>query len=219
MFVEMWMTRDPFTLAPDASISLAALEISRRKIRHLLIAERAPNGQKLAGIVSKYDIARAFPANLNPFSVEVFEDTVPHPVSTIMTRNLKTTTPVTPIEEAAGVLRAHKIGALPVLRGGAVVGIITDSDILKALAVMTGGSSGGVRITLEADLDAQLIATITELARRHRMKLQNVLSFYYSAPQSKSHRGLIVFRFSGNNADALIGQIGRLGWQIVSVAR
>jgi acetoin utilization protein AcuB len=116
MFVERWMTPDPFTLPPDATISKVALEMGRHKFRHFPIVEPTKSSGRLVGIVSKYDVARGFPNNLNPFSVEVHEESVPRPVSSVMSRNVITTTPHCPVEEAAKVLRSHRIGALPVLR-------------------------------------------------------------------------------------------------------
>src|SRR5713226_1140142 len=103
MFVEKWMTADPFVLSPDAPISVAAMEMGKRKIRHIPVAESSSNGRFLVGIVSKYDIARAFPPNLNPFSVEVFKDSVPGPVSSIMATRVLTTTPDCSIEDVARI--------------------------------------------------------------------------------------------------------------------
>ena len=116
MFVEKWMTPDPATLPPQTTISQVAMEMSRRKFRHFPITEPSRNGPRLVGIVAKYDIARGFPSNLNPFSVEVDENSVSRPVSAVMSKKVITTTPGCPIEEAAGTLRSNRIGALPVLR-------------------------------------------------------------------------------------------------------
>src|SRR6266852_5909127 len=116
MFVEKWMTPNPLTVSPDDGISFVAMQMNRRKFRHFPVAELTRSGSRLVGIVSKYDIARGFPSNLNPFSVEVFEDTVSRPISTVMTRTVITTTPNCPVEEAAKTLRSHRIGALPVIR-------------------------------------------------------------------------------------------------------
>ena len=90
MLVEKWMTLNPITVDPRTTVSAAAVEMGRHKLRHILVAEVSSAGKILAGIISKYDIARAFPANFNPFSVEVSAKTVPTPVSAIMTRNVIT---------------------------------------------------------------------------------------------------------------------------------
>ena len=100
MFVEKWMTPNPLTIQPEATISFVAMEMSRRKFRHFPVAELTGSSKRLVGIVSKYDIARGFPDDLNPFSVEVLEDSVPRSVSTVMTKKVITTTPDCPIEDS-----------------------------------------------------------------------------------------------------------------------
>lgn len=219
MFVGMWMTPDPFTVAPDATISFAAMEMRRRRVRRLLVAEPFLWGEKLVGMVAKNDVVGAFPTNLNPFSIEVFEDTVPRPVSAIMARNVQTTSPDTPIEEAARALRTHKIGALPVLSGNRLVGIITESDIFDAFIVVTGANRGGVRITLQTNGDDGLIPELTELSRRYGMRILSLLSIDPSQPQPKDTRGLCTFRFTGGPAGAFIDEIWALGHRVLSVLR
>ena len=112
MFVEKWMTPNPLTIQPEATISFVAMEMNRRKFRHFPVVELTGIAKRLVGIVSKYDIARGFPHDLNPFSVEVIEDSVPRPVASVMTKRVITTTPDCPVEEAARMLRSHRIGAL-----------------------------------------------------------------------------------------------------------
>ena len=146
MFVEKWMTPDPQTVPPDMTISAVALEMSRRKFRHFPVVEPNRSGGRLLGIVAKYDIARGFPNDLNPFSVEVTEDSVPKPVASVMTKKVITVTPDCPIEEATRLLRSNRIGSLPVLRDSQLIGIITESDLFEAFISMTAAKSGGTRI-------------------------------------------------------------------------
>ena len=126
------MTPDPVTVPPTTAISAAALLMAQHKFRHLLIAEPSSNGKRLLGLLSKYDIARAFPNDFNPFSPEVTEATLPQPVSSIMTRNVITVPPDCAIEEAARILRSRHVNALPVVRGDNLAGIITESNIFEA---------------------------------------------------------------------------------------
>ncbi len=219
MLVEMWMTRDPVTLPPDATISFAAMQMGLLRVRHLLVTEGPPAGQTLVGIVSKYDVARAFPTNLNPFSIEVFEDTVPRPLSTIMTRNIYSTSPDTPIEEAARILRSHKIGALPVMRASRLMGIITESDIFNAFIAMTGASHGGVRLTLEMNADESLIPTVIDLSRRYGVRLFSFFSYSLSQPRLKNARTLCTFRFSGGSASAFVEQIWKSGHRVLTALK
>ena len=108
MFVNDRMTPNPLTVAPDATVSFVAMQMRRHHVRHFPVTEGTNVGERLIGMVSIYDIARAFPDDLNPFSVEVFQDTVPREVSTVMSKRIIATHPDCPIEEAAEMLRATR---------------------------------------------------------------------------------------------------------------
>ena len=64
VLVGMWMTRDPVTAAPDIRLTEAALLMMRRRVRHLPVTRDG----RLVGIISRHDVARAYPTDVNPFS-------------------------------------------------------------------------------------------------------------------------------------------------------
>jgi acetoin utilization protein AcuB len=214
MFVEKWMTPSPHTVPPEASISFVAMEMNRLKFRHFPVAEPAGSGLRMVGIVSKFDIARGFPSNLNPFSVEVIEDSVPRPVSTVMTKRLITTTPGCPIEEAARTIRSHRIGALPVLRDNRLVGIITESDIFEAFVNMTAAKSGGVRILIESDADDSPVPSVIQLSREYGLDLLGTMSFHENRLRGKD---MSIFRFARRLPAGFLQDIAKAGFRVVSV--
>jgi len=214
MFVEKWMTEDPVTLPPDMAISAAAVEMASHRFRHLPVAEAAPAGKKLLGLVSKYDIARAFPPNFNPFSVEVLADSVPQPISTIMARNVMTVRPDCSIEEAARILRERGIEALPILRGDRLVGIITESDIFDALIDMTGVNGDGIKMVVEAKTHEHPVVLVAQLSQQHQLQLQSFMS--YHDDQSKG-RELLAFRFAEKPAPDFIQALVKRGFRILSI--
>jgi len=214
MFVEKWMTPNPRTVPPDASISFVAMEMNRRKFRHFPVAEFTKSGERLVGIVSKYDIARGFPANLNPFSVEVVENSVARPVASVMTRKLITTTLDCPIEEAARTIRSNRIGALPVLKDNRLVGIITESDIFEAFINMTAARSAGARILVESDAENNPIPTVLALCRQYRLDVLSLVSFHENRLRGKD---LSIFRFGGRLPAGFLQEITKAGYRIVSL--
>jgi len=214
MFVETWMTPSPQTILPEASISFVAMEMSRLKFRHFPVAELTRNGKRLVGIVSKYDIARGFPAHLNPFSIEVVEDSVSRPVSSVMTKKVITTTPDCPIEEAARTLRSNRIGALPVLRENRLAGIITESDVFEAFINMTAAKSGGVRILVESDAPDNPVPIVLQLSRQYRVDILSMVSFHENRLRGKD---LSIFRFGSRLPAGFLQEITKAGYRIVSV--
>jgi len=215
MFVEKWMTPNPFTVQPEVTVSYVAVQMDRRKFRHFPVVEPTLTGKRLVGIVAKYDIARGFPADLNPFSIEVTEDTVSRPVSAIMTKKVITTTLRCPIEEAARIIRSHRIGALPVLRDNRLVGIITETDIFEAFISMTSAKSGGVRILVESDEEDNPVPIVLELSREHRVDILSMMHFHENRLKGKD---MSIFRFDKRVPAAFLQEIAKQGFRLVSVS-
>jgi acetoin utilization protein AcuB len=100
-----------------------------RGVRRLPVAV----GGMLVGLVTEGDLKRAEPSMLTDSEEDfnrVMEQT---PVSRIMIQNPVTVTVDTPLVDAAEMLYTTKYGALPVVGGGRVVGILTDNDMVHAL--------------------------------------------------------------------------------------
>ena len=117
------------TLNSESTMEEAVMLEMRRKIRHIPIVD---NG-KLVGIVTDRDIKRAMPSLLTGTDRETHERVMKATkVSQIMTKSPLTTSPDTPLKDAVRVLCERKFGALPVVQGGEVVGILTETDLLRA---------------------------------------------------------------------------------------
>ncbi|MGZ9174148.1 MAG: CBS domain-containing protein [Candidatus Binatia bacterium] len=214
MFVENWMTPDPLTVLPTMTISAAALFMGRHKFRHLLVAEAAAKGKKLAGLLSKYDLARAFPNHLNPFSLEVADDTVPQPISTIMVRNVVTVEPYCAIEEAARIFRTRRINALPVIRAGILVGILTESDVFDAMLNMTGADDHAIRLVVESDDVGKTLNLISQLAEQCRLGIIDAISFRNHKLENKIFSA---FHFSTRPTEQFLQQLRTRGIRIVQL--
>jgi len=129
MIVESWMTKDPFTVTPEVTVRAAAAIMAEHRIRHLPVVR----GERVVGMVTRSDLLRG--EAVDPFSVGATEDRTPQrEVRAVMASPVVTTLATTPLEDAADVMATSKFGALPVVRGtGALVGIISDADALRAL--------------------------------------------------------------------------------------
>ena len=213
MVVGMWMTRDPHAVSPDLSISDAALEMSRRHVRRLLVVEGGQAHGRLIGIVSLKDLARAFPPDVNPYAVGAWERRPKDPIGAIMTRDPLTVTADAPIEDAARILLDKKIGALPVVSGASLIGIITESDIFKAFLEVVGGHRADVRVSFDISAGESPLQLVDHLAARHGMRIEAVLSLEHEG------RRLGVVRLAGGDADGFVDGVWRSGHRVVSVHR
>ena len=128
--VRKFMASPVTSLPSSARLLDAGLLLRAGRIRHIPIID---NG-KLVGILSDRDIQRCTPSMLTRVSAEeynsIFEDT---PVAKVMTREPQHISPDAPLHEAAALLHEGKLGCLPVVENGEVVGIITKDDMLGAL--------------------------------------------------------------------------------------
>lgn len=133
------MTRDVVTMRPLDSARAARALLTRLRIQQVPIVAHG----KLVGIVTDRDLRDAFPAaTVSHLGKEVDEFTEAITLESIMTNNVLTVSPKTPVEKAAEVLRENRIGALPVVENGKVVGILTRSDLLGALAGLLRAGRG-----------------------------------------------------------------------------
>jgi acetoin utilization protein AcuB len=123
------MTRSLITAAPSTSVVDARELMASRRVRHLLVVD----GDVLVGIVTDRDIKLNLPSPATSLSVWELNYLLPRlTVGDVMTSSLITVDRDHDAREAAQIMVTHKIGALPVVDGGRLVGIVTDTDFLRA---------------------------------------------------------------------------------------
>ena len=129
LLVSDYMTPNPIVVEPEDSL-MRALEIIRLQgVRRLPVTV----GGILVGLLTEGDLKRAEPSTLTDSEADfnrVMEETT---ISRIMIQNPLTTTDDASLLDAAEVLLNTKYGALPVVAGGRLVGILTDNDLIRAL--------------------------------------------------------------------------------------
>lgn len=124
MLVGKRMTRNPKTVSPDDPLSFAARILREHRFHHLPVVE----GGRLVGILSDADLRNASYGTM-PAEGGTAEDL---PVREAMRTEVWSVTPDDSVEDALLILTREKFGALPVLSGDRLVGIITRADLLKA---------------------------------------------------------------------------------------
>ena len=129
MIVGDLMTPSPITTGPETPVVEARQTMIHKRIRHLLVTE----GPKLLGIITDRDVRLNLPSPATSLSVwEVNYLLARMTVESVMTTSVVIVSPRQDTKEAALLMLDHKIGALPVVDGGRLVGIITETDLLRA---------------------------------------------------------------------------------------
>ena len=130
MRVRELMTGALITVRPDTAVLDARHLMQERRIRHLLVtSERG----ELLGIVTDRDIRLNLPSQATSLSIwEVNHLLIQLTVGTVMTQSLITVGPDRAAQDAAQLMLDHTIGALPVVDEGHLIGIVTETDLLRA---------------------------------------------------------------------------------------
>lgn len=129
MNIAQLMIRNVVTVGPGQTMREVVDLFRSHKIRHLPVVENS----RLVGIVTDRDVKRATPSILSGGSQEDYNRIVDETlVSQIMTREPLTITEETPLKSALKILIERKLGALPVVRDGMLIGIVTEIDFLRA---------------------------------------------------------------------------------------
>jgi acetoin utilization protein AcuB len=134
---ELMTSVNLITASPDTAILDARQLMLKERIRHLLVTEA---DGLLVGIVTDRDIRLNLPSQATSLSVwEINHLLTKLTVGEVMTRSVITIGPEVDARDAAVLMQDHSIGALPVTERGQLVGIITETDIMRGFVWFTGG--------------------------------------------------------------------------------
>ncbi len=167
MLVRDIMTVPVVSISPEVTLQDAYRTMQEKGIRHLPVVE----GGRLAGVITDRDLRLATstlaPAPFSPGSR----------VDGSMCRAVETADPMDPVEEAARKMRVKKIGCLPVVDDGRLVGIITGLDLLDALMRMTGADKPSGRVEVRLIDQPGELARLAALLSERDLNVHSVLTY------------------------------------------
>ncbi len=166
MLVRDYMTRHPLLGEPTMSILEAQRFMTEQKVRHLPVVG---DGKRLAGLVTVQrllvDPGRL--ASLDVWDITRYLSGLTVSDVMIQARDVVTTGPDMTIEDAARVMVEKKIGSLPVLEDGVVVGMFTKTDMLATLMEMMATRVPAVRVTMRMpDVRGELARLVGAIAEQ-----------------------------------------------------
>ncbi|CAN5747433.1 acetoin utilization AcuB family protein [soil metagenome] len=210
LLVEDSMTHEVVTLAPETTAA-EALAASRGKgIRHFPVIEEG----KLVGILSDRDLRLATPALGDADRAAALESIR---VSSVMEREMITAHPRDPIEQAANFMRAKRIGCLPVVDDGRLVGIITTSDVMQALVYLVGAHEPGSRMEIAVPDRPGALAGVAGVFGMFGI---NIVSVAMGARENSPTNGelderLIVFRVDTIDPGEVVVHLENAGYRVL----
>lgn len=210
MIVARRMKRNPVSVEEGDSMKRAMDLLKEHEIRHLPVLK---DGEKLVGIVSERDIKQASPSPATALEIrEIYYLLDKVKVKQIMTRRPYTISSTAPIEEAALILREKKIGCLPVVDNGRLVGILTETDILDSFIEAMGVSGPGYRVELALPNQPGMLYEVLRLMKDFEANIVSVAT----APHDDPGRKILVLRVETKNYKVLKAAIRKSGFDMVS---
>jgi acetoin utilization protein AcuB len=190
------MIKPVLTITPEIPIHEALNILKNQEIRHIPVLQ----GGKLVGLVTNEDLFYASPSPATSLSIWDMNYLISKvTVKDVMTENVITVTEETPIEEAALIMAKHKIGCLPVMRNDDLVGIITETDMLKILPELLALHQSGIRATFLVKEEPGQLAKVTRVIADRGGNFISLVQFAANNPDYR----LVTIKVDGLSSEAV----------------
>jgi acetoin utilization protein AcuB len=200
MLVRDIMTTTVITIEPEATLGHVCEVMQARNVRHLPVMEAG----RLIGVITDRDVhGTTSTLCLAPAQAKAL-------VREAMVRSPRTAHPLDPVEDAARIMRALKIGCLPVLDGERLVGIVTGIDLLDALLRLTGVDKASGRLELRLPDKRGSLARLTALIAGRQLNIHSILTYPEGAGQVR-----MVLRVDTLETRPLAAALREAGFEVV----
>lgn len=201
MLVKERMSHPVITIQPDQTIHDALDLMRSENIRRLPVVD---NRGRLVGIVSEGDLLHASPSDVTSLSIWEMNHLLSKlTVDQMMTKEVITVSEDTPLEVAARVLADNKIGGLPILQDGKVVGIITETDLFKVFLEMLGAREPGIRLAVSIHNAPGGLAKLTKAIFEVGGNIMALGTFLGESTDNRE----VVLKVDGVENDALLAAV------------
>ncbi len=210
MIVKEVMSKNPVTTGPTAKLRAVNKLMKANKIRHVPVIKN----KKLIGIVTEKDIRYAMIPEKIPGKKIPQGWNLDHlKVQDIMTNNAITISQEAQVEEAARIIYSYKIGALPVMKSGKLVGIISVMDILGIFIEMMGMLKSSSRIDVLMKESQANFDKISSIIYKNDEQIISVGITPFPKDKKKS---VYLFRLESCNIKPIVKGIKKEGFAVIS---
>ncbi len=209
MLVKNWMSKPVISVDADSSMQDAVYLLREHNIKFLPVMASG----KLAGVVTDRDLKRASPSDATTLDMhELLHLVSKIKVKDLMSRDPFTIPPDFTIEEAAQLLMENRISGLPVMeKNGSVAGVITQSDIFRALIKLTGLGRKGVQFGVRLKDVPGVIKDVKETVHKFGGRTGSILSSAELAPEGYFNAYFRIYNMDRENMTALTDALQDLG--------
>lgn len=205
MLVRSRMTADVVTASPTITLAEALTLTRSNRIRHLPVLE---NG-RLVGLVTDRDLRLAMPPIWAEQSEELRSALHKKTVGEVMIRSIITTEPSVPIEDAARALYEHRIGCLPVMEAGKLVGILTETDVLRSFVELFGQGEKSSRLEIRMqNRPGELARVVRLIGIDYKVNITGMVV----PPLSGTDDSVAIVHIQSEQPQPIIEQLRNLGY-------
>ena len=212
MFVINRMTKNPMTVTADTKVDEVAHLMKKHNSRRLPVVDDG----KLVGFLSDSDLMRVAPSPATTLSrYEINSLLAKICVRDIMKKDVVSVNVGATIEEAALIMYKNKIGGMPVVSNmGAVVGVITETDIFKTFVDVMGLADGKTRITLEVTDKIGVVKDIAEIFGQAGVSIDSLITC-----KKEDNKYEIVIRGDITNIDDIKAKLEAKGYKVIHTVK
>jgi len=178
MYISRYMIKEPLTVTPDMLLPEARRLLTENNFRHLPVVDR---DGRLVGMITDRDLRSAYPSSMLAESERLlaYEQVEKAVVADIMSVDCVGLTPESTLDDALLLFDRDRMGALPVLEDGRVVGIFSSRDLLAAYKELFGiGEKGSVLLGIDDNGQKGFMTRIVTLLEQHEIPFTRLLRIY-----------------------------------------
>lgn len=215
MFVAERMTKHPVTVTIDATVGEVDRLMKKNKFHRMIVTDN----EKIVGYLSDRDIMRVSPSpatTLSKYEIRSLLDKLS--VRDIMQKKVITVNEDATIEEAALIMYQNKVGGLPVVTDvGAVVGIITATDILKTFVNVMGLPRGNkMRMTIKTGNRIGVMAEVTKIFADNGANIDSLITF---SQDGNDYEFVVRLDDRPHGFDEIISQLDNHGYKVIHTVK
>jgi acetoin utilization protein AcuB len=211
MRIRDMMTKNPITVDSETLVIDAQKIMTENNVRRLPIVDKG----KLVGIVTQHDLLMASPSPAISLSIHELNYLLSKmKVKEIMKKNPVTLTPDTPFEEVLKIGQDKKISSYLVVENGKLVGIATESDLVRFVTRVLGLQDEGARITIEGlGGEPGELQQVISILDQHKTAVLSMMSFQ----KADKKDWMMVLRLKTRTPEAIVNDLKKKGFKVTYV--
>lgn len=205
MLIQDWMAKDVMTVDENTSLMRATRIMKENRIRRLPVVSHG----KLIGIITDRDVKDASPSKTT--SLDIHE--LYYLLSEMKVKDVMTNTPMTlvgreTLEKAALIMLNSRISGLPVVDdNGHLIGLLSETDILRGFIHMTGIKDNAIQYVFDLPDEAGSVTKVTGVLKDKQCRIISILTSFEDAPEKMKRVAIRISELDDEAEKALTDEL------------